>query len=145
MLRLVLAIVGVDQVVKALVVRVFAVGTSLPILPGVLSLTYVRNTGIAFGMLSGFPLLVTVLAAMTVVFLVYYHEGRWRRNPTGRVAVGCLMGGAVGNLTDRIRLGYVIDYLDLHVWPVFNLADAAVVCGGALLLLALIRQKRGAA
>ncbi|MGH2668584.1 MAG: signal peptidase II, partial [bacterium] len=56
-------------------------------------------------------------------------------------ALGCLLGGAAGNLIDRVRLGYVIDYLDLHVWPVFNLADVAVLIGGALLLVAAVRQR----
>lgn len=143
MLLLALAVAGLDQAVKALVVRTFAAGSSVALIPGVLSLTYVQNTGIAFGLLSGVPLLVVALAGLTVVFLVLYNEGHWQRDLTSRAAVGLVLGGAAGNLSDRIRLGYVIDYLDLHVWPVFNLADAAVVCGGALLLLALIRQNPG--
>jgi len=86
-----------------------------------------------------------VLAALTVVFLVVYNEGHWLRDPLSRAAAGLLLGGAAGNLSDRFRLGYVVDYLDLRVWPVFNLADTAVVCGGALLLWALFRRKRGEA
>ncbi len=129
--------------VKALVVRTVPDGGGIALIPGVLWLTYVRNTGIAFGLLSGIPLAVVVLAALTVVFLVVYNGDRWRRDPLSRAAAGLLLGGAAGNLSDRVRLGYVVDYLDLRVWPVFNLADTAVVCGAALLLWALFRQKRG--
>jgi signal peptidase II len=132
-----------DQIFKALIVRTLAAEQSVPLIPGLLYLTYVRNTGIAFGLLSGLPLAVAVLAALTVVFLVVYNGGRAYADPLSRMGAGLLLGGAAGNLSDRIRLGYVVDYLDLRVWPVFNLADIAVVAGGALLLLALF-QKRGA-
>ena len=142
---LALLVAGIDQAVKALVLRTLPPDASVPLIPGVLSLTYVRNTGIAFGLLSGVPLAVTVLAALTVVFLIVYNEGHWLRDPLSRAAAGLLLGGAAGNLSDRFRLGYVVDYLDLRVWPVFNLADTAVVCGGALLLWALFRRKRGEA
>ena len=132
-----------DQAVKTIVVRILPPDHSVPLIPGFFSLTHVRNTGIAFGLLSGLPIVVLLLAALTVVFLVVYNEGHWQRGPLSRAAAGLLLGGAAGNLSDRIRLGYVVDYLDLSVWPVFNLADAAVVSGSALLLLALLRRKRG--
>ena len=134
-----------DQAVKLLVIRTLPPGASRPIIPGVLSLTYVQNTGIAFGLLGGLPLIVTAAAGLTVVFLLLYNGGRWQRDPLSRAATGLLLGGAVGNLSDRLRLGFVVDYLDLHRWPVFNLADAAVVAGGTVLLMALLRQRRGAA
>ena len=134
-----------DQIIKLAVVRSFAPGGSVEVIPGVLSLTYLQNTGIAFGLLRGVPLPVLVAAALTVIFLLFYNWTRPRparaRDVTGRVALGCLLGGAAGNLIDRVRLGYVIDYVDLRVWPVFNLADAAVVIGGALLVVAAVRQR----
>ncbi len=132
-----------DQGVKALVVRLLPPDGSVPLIPGVLFLTHVRNSGVAFGMLSGTPPAVIVLVALTVVFLVAYNEGRRQHDRWSRVAAGLLLGGAAGNLGDRIRLGYVVDYLDLRIWPVFNLADTAVVCGSAVLLLALLRRNRG--
>ncbi|MBI3976121.1 MAG: signal peptidase II [Armatimonadetes bacterium] len=142
---LALLIAGADQIGKALIVRALPVGGSVTVIPGVLSLTHVQNTGIAFGLLRGLPLPVLLLAALTVVFLLIYNwtrpGGGGPRDLAGRAALGCLLGGAAGNLVDRVRLGYVIDYLDLHVWPVFNLADAAVVFGGVLLLVAAVRQR----
>jgi signal peptidase II len=136
-------VASLDQGVKALVVRLLPPDASIPLVPGVLFLTHVRNTGVAFGLLSGIPPAVIVLVALTVVFLVTYNEGRRLHDRWSRVAGGLLLGGAAGNLGDRIRLGYVVDYLDLRIWPVFNLADTAVVCGSAILLLALLRRNRG--
>ncbi len=138
-------VVVADQLIKLMIVRILVPGTTVAVIPGVLSLTYVQNTGIAFGLLRGLPLPAVLAAALTVVFLLFYNWTRPRparsRDASGRVALGCLLGGAAGNLVDRVRLGYVIDYLDFHVWPVFNLADAAVVIGGALLLVAAVRQR----
>ncbi len=133
-----------DQLVKLVIVRAFAPGATVAVIPDVLSLTYVQNTGIAFGLLRGLPLPVLAATALTVIFLLFYNwtrPGAASRDGSGRVALGCLLGGAAGNLIDRLRLGYVIDYLDLHVWPVFNLADVAVLIGGALLLVAAVRQR----
>jgi signal peptidase II len=138
-------VVLADQLIKQLVVRAVAPGAEVVLIPGILWLTHVRNTGIAFGLLRGVPLSFLVAAALTVIFLVFYNWTRpgtgGSRGAVGPVALGALAGGAGGNLFDRVRLGYVIDYLDLRVWPVFNLADAAVVIGGALLLVAAVRQR----
>jgi signal peptidase II len=134
-----------DQLIKLIVVRAVPLGAEVALIPGVLWLTNVENTGIAFGLFRGVPLPVLVAAALTVIFLLFYN---WTRPGSGRshdafsrTALGALAGGAGGNLLDRVRLGYVVDYLDLRVWPVFNLADAAVVIGGALLLVAAVRQR----
>lgn len=136
-----LLVLLVDQVAKALVVRAVPEGTSLPLLPGVVALTRVHNTGIAFGLFRHAPVLLTALVALVVVVAVGAHWLRaGRTGPTGRaerLGTSLVLGGAAGNLLDRLRLGYVVDYVDLHVWPVFNLADAAVVVGAALLLLTL--------
>ncbi len=138
-------VIVVDQLIKQLVVRAVSPGAEVVLIPGLLWLTHVRNTGIAFGLLPGVPLPILVAAGLTVIFLVFYNWTRpgvgGSREAMGRAALGALAGGAGGNLIDRVRLGYVIDYLDLRVWPVFNLADAAVVIGGALLLVASVRQR----
>lgn len=137
-----LTVAGFDQVLKAAVVRALAPETSLTIIPGVLSLTHVRNTGIAFGLFAGLPAAITVAAALTLVAMLFYNEARSAPGRAARLGVGLMLGGALGNLVDRIRLGFVVDYLDFHVWPVFNLADAAVVTGSLLLGLALVRRAR---
>lgn len=134
---------ALDQGVKALIQRHIAVWASVPVIPGVLWLTHVRNTGIAFSLLSSSPLVVTALAAATALLLYLANRSRWQRDLLERVSLAMILGGAVGNLVDRARFGYVIDYVDLHLWPVFNAADASIVAGGLLLALALSRAPQG--
>jgi signal peptidase II len=134
------AVVLIDQAVKALLARLLPPGASVPVIGGVFSLTHVQNRGVAFGLLSGISPIVTVFAALTLFFVLFYNRGR-RSGPRGEAAGLALMaGGAAGNLIDRVRLGFVVDYLDLHVWPVFNLADVAIVVGAGVVALALARQ-----
>ena len=131
-------VVIVDQIAKLIVEARLPEGQAIDVLP-ILTLLHVRNTGIAFSMFSGsgFGLILLPLA-VTAVVLVF-----WARNREGgrlaAVAFALILGGAIGNLIDRLRLGYVIDFLLLHLgdWTlfVFNLADAALTLGPALLLL----------
>ncbi len=117
---------------------------SVPVLP-VLNLTWVENRGITFGLLNGVgslgPLLLTLVALAVVAALATWL---WRaERGLVAVALGAVAGGAVGNVIDRLRLGYVVDFIHAHAWGwswyVFNLADAAIVCGvGTLVLESLI-------
>lgn len=134
--------VAADQALKVLVTLRLPPGGTIAIVPGVLSLTNVRNPGIAFSALPGISLLVPAAVALTLIFLLFYNKARWSRARPAQVALALLAGGAVGNLIDRVRVGAVIDYLDLQVWPVFNLADLAITAGAGLLLLALARGDR---
>lgn len=117
-------------------------GRSVPVIPGVLALTHVHNPGVAFSLLGDVPLLAPVAVTLTLLFLLFYNKARWSRRPTTQAALAFLGGGAVANLIDRIRVGAVVDFIDVHIWPVFNLADAAVTIGAVLLLLILLRGDR---
>jgi lipoprotein signal peptidase len=119
---------------------------SVALLP-VFSLTFVRNTGVTFGMLGGLgdagAWILTVVALAVVVALFF-----WLRRAENRVvatALGAIAGGAVGNVLDRLRFGWVVDFLDAHAfgfhWYVFNVADAAIVCGVGVLLLDSVARK----
>lgn len=132
---IVVAVVAVDQALKALVDRLVTAGVSIPLIPPVLFLTNVRNPGIAFSALPGIPLIIPAVIALTLIFILFYNKDRWADRRTAQHGVALLAGGAIGNLIDRVRLGAVIDYLDLRVWPVFNLADVAITVGAALLIL----------
>jgi signal peptidase II len=129
-----LVLLGLDQLTKWLVVTHLDLGQSHP-LGALLSLTYNRNTGAAFGMWHGGGRALAA-AAVVLIIMVLIWGGRFA---SGNRLIGwgmaCLIGGALGNLVDRLRLGYVVDFIDLHFWPVFNLADTAVVIGAGLLLL----------
>ena len=142
------AVVAIDQVTKALVVSNYTEGESHRVLGGVLSWTLQRNPGSAFGLFRHLPVLFTVLAAAIAVVIIV-RAPRVQDGLT-RVALGLVLGGALGNLVDRIARppgafrGKVIDFIDFHWWPVFNLADSAVVIGAALLLIASYRMERNA-
>ncbi len=136
-------VTGADQWIKALVTRAMPPGSSVPVIDGILSLTHVQNHGVAFGLMAGIPPIVTMLAALTLVVLLAYNKGRQLRSRMSAVGLALMAGGAVGNLLDRIRYGFVVDYIDVHVWPVFNLADAAIVAGAGLVVLVLMRSGGG--
>lgn len=132
------AIFGLDQGSKLVVQRLMEPGRSVEVLGEFLRLTYILNPGGAFGVLGdrqGLLLGVSLLAVAVIVFTVF------RSVRTGYVwPVGLLLGGALGNLADRIRYGKVVDFIDLGFWPVFNLADVAIVAGAALLALTMLRR-----
>lgn len=119
-----------------------APGVERVLIPGILSLTLVYNTGIAFSLLRGLPPAVIAALALTVLAVALYNRDGWPRTVAVRWGLGLMAGGAAANVAERFRFGYVIDYLDVHVWPVFNLADSAIVVGAGLLVLALLRERR---
>jgi signal peptidase II len=118
-----------------------APGVEVVVVPGVLSLTLLRNTGIAFSLLRGLPPAATIALALTLLAVALYNRDAWPRTAAVRWGLGLVAGGAAANVAERLRFGYVIDYLDVHVWPVFNLADSAIVVGAGLLVLALLRER----
>jgi signal peptidase II len=141
-------VVTIDQVTKALVVSDLREGESRRVIGGALSWTLQRNPGSAFGLFRHLPVLFTVLAGLIAVAIVV-RAPRVHDRLTG-VALGFVLGGALGNLVDRIARppgafrGRVIDFIDLHWWPVFNVADSAVVIGAVLLLISSYRAERRA-
>jgi len=106
------------------------------------SLTYVTNTGAAFGLLPDHGLFFIAIAAIVVIAILVYHR-HLPDKALVKASLGLQLGGALGNLTDRLRYGYVIDFIDFKVWPVFNLADSAIVIGVAVLAYYLLRDRGG--
>ncbi len=135
-----------DQITKAWVVSCFNLHEARAVLTNFLHIVHVRNTGAAFGLLSRLnpkwvhPLLVaaTVFAMMAILAYIYFLP---RRGPAP-IGLGLILGGAIGNLIDRARLGYVVDFLDVHWyqhhWPAFNVADIGITVGVFLLILDLL-------
>jgi len=133
----ILALVGLDQVTKWAVTAALTPGESVPLIPGILWLTHTRNPGAAFSLFAGYG---PVLAVMTLLFIaagLVFHR-RLLEMGLGAPLLLILAGG-LGNLTDRLRFGHVIDFLDLHFWPVFNLADIYISIGAVLVVLAALR------
>jgi len=135
-------VIAADQATKLLVSLRIPLGSSVPVIPGFLAFTHVHNRGIAFSLLGGIPLLVPALIALTLLFVLFYNRSRWSRRPLTQSGLALVSGGAIGNLIDRLRVGAVIDFIDVHVWPVFNVADLAVTAGAGLLIFTLIRGDR---
>ena len=134
-----LAVILLDQASKEWVRGAFDLHESLPLVPGFFSLTYIRNTGAAWGMFSGQSLALSVLAVVMLAALVAFRRRILPPGRVHRVALGLLCGGIVGNLFDRLRLDYVTDYLDFfwREWhfPAFNIADSAICIGVGIYIL----------
>jgi signal peptidase II len=135
-------VAGIDQLIKQMV-RGLAVGESHAILPGILDLTHRQNTGTAFGFLRHAPPPVILAINIAVLLLFAWLMRPFLRSRLGIVAAALVAGGALGNLVDRLLRQHVTDYLDFHVWPVFNLADACVVVGVGCLIWLIIRHESG--
>ncbi len=123
---------GLDQATKAWAMASLRQLVTVPLVPGFLNLTYVENRGIAFGMFAGEGALVGVFVLVLIIVALYYSRGlNWRYWEPNLVG-GCLCGGALGNLLDRARHGWVVDFFDVHIqaynlyWPVFNIADSLI-------------------
>lgn len=137
---------AIDQLTKAIVAGSFTVYESRDVIKNVFSFTYVQNKGIAWGMLSGKKMLFLIVTAIVLVlcFYVYYNIADNKKFRFMRVCLLFLIAGAIGNMIDRIKLGYVIDFFsfDLINFPVFNVADIYVVCSMILIfILVLFKYK----
>ena len=136
------AVLGADQATKALARGALERGERDPIFPGV-TLVNVRNDGVAFGLFGGGGALLIVFAVVALAALGAFFIVHSRR-PFAWLAIGLLVGGAGGNLIDRARDGAVTDFIDLPLWPAFNLADVAIVVGVIALFFVLEGPRRGA-
>jgi signal peptidase II len=145
-------LVAVDQLTKLYIHTNFELGEFITVIPGYFNITYVRNPGAAFGIFreslgafrSIFFLAMPPIAMITILAIL---RGVANNDRVQILALSAIFGGAIGNYLDRIRFGYVIDFLDFHLqnkysWPAFNIADSAIVCG-VIVLLFLMRRSPG--
>lgn len=133
-----LAILTVDQLTKWIVITRFNPGESITVIPHLFLLTYVKNPGGAFGILAYQTDKFVVLAILLVVVMVAAHFFLDKTSLALNLALAFLTGGVLGNLADRLRTGFVIDFFDFRVWPVFNVADTFICIGTALLIYILL-------
>ena len=126
------ALVAVDQLVKFLVRANIPMGEGVPFLPHILQLTYYQNTGAAFSIFEEHTWILTLISAAASVFLIILLVKKVFPHPFGMVSLALVLAGAVGNLIDRLFLGYVTDMFQTLFmnFPVFNVADICIVCGG---------------
>jgi signal peptidase II len=138
---LALAAAAADQITKHVVASHLRLGDGLHVV-GPFWIRHVQNSGIAFGLFSGATAGVIVVTGIAVAAMLGYFARSGARHPVLPVALGLVIGGSVSNLADRVRLGYVTDFLDFQYWPAFNLADSFIVVGVAILLGALVLTER---
>jgi signal peptidase II len=128
-----------DRLTKFVAVRYLSVGESIPVIKNILHITIVHNTGAAFGMFRSRPQLFVVIAVFAVFFINFLLLRKSHvLSPAERFSLYLILAGTLGNLTDRLTLGYVIDFIDLRVWPVFNLADSFITIGAVILGLSVL-------
>ncbi|MFQ5680729.1 MAG: signal peptidase II [Candidatus Omnitrophota bacterium] len=133
------AVLSLDQLSKFIVLERLSYLKSIPVILNVFHLTLVKNYGIAFGLFPGFG---PVFIAVAIIFVLLVFRQLWSHKEMlrGREVLGLylVLGGALGNLVDRLRFGYVVDFLDFRVWPVFNVADTCISVGAGLIVWQLI-------
>jgi len=146
---LAVALAALDQVSKLLAVRQLHLGRAVPVIANFLSLTRVHNRGTAFGLFNRHGFVFILLSLVTIAAMIYFYRRLLSQGALVRWSAGLILGGAIGNLVDRIFRGAVVDFLDFYLvlrgkeyhWPAFNLADSAICVGVGLLLITVVFQK----
>lgn len=130
-----------DRLTKVLAQEFLSAGQTIPVVPHIFHLTLVENPGIAFGLFGQGKFFLTALIVLCLVVLMVLSL-RMRKSPfLQRLSLAFILGGASGNLIDRLAYGHVIDFLDFRVWPVFNVADSFITVGVFLFFLMTVRSK----
>ena len=137
-----LAILVADQVTKALVVANLAVGEKVRLVGDLVQVWHAQNRGAAFSLFQGGAVVFLIVSVVSIVMVAYFHRSLRDRSPWLHVVLGIVLGGTLGNFTDRLRQGYVTDWLSVGIgdtrWPTFNVADSSVVVGIGILVIYLL-------
>ena len=132
-------VIVVDQITKLVVRNTFELKQSLPVIKGFFHLTYTLNTGSGFSLLKDQNTALIWVSILILCIILYYYD-KISDNKVTAISVALIVGGAIGNLIDRLILGGVIDFFDFIIWPVFNIADSAITIGVFILLIYLFRK-----
>lgn len=146
MIILTIAILIIDQLTKIIAIDNLKDGNTINIVGDFVNLTYVENYGAGFGILQNARWLFIIVTIAIIIAMIYFAKTN-KNNTMLKISVYILLGGAIGNLVDRILRGYVVDFIDirfgeLYDFPVFNIADIAVVIGAILLAVAIFKQEK---
>ena len=130
-----------DQLTKFIIRNNLKLGSTTPIINNIFHLTYVTNTGSAFGLFKNLNWFFMLFSILVIIAIFYYLRKKIdEKEKFLQLAVGLLLGGTIGNMTDRILYGAVIDFLDFRIWPVFNVADSAITISVVLLIILLWKK-----
>lgn len=133
-------VLSVDQITKIIVSNNLELNQTLPLIKGIMGITLVHNRGAAFGLLRN-QFFLFIISSIGAIVLIYFGLKKNRHNKYYIVCLSLILAGALGNLIDRLRLGYVIDFLNFYIWPVFNIADSAITMGALFLAWAIYKGK----
>ena len=134
-------IIITDRITKIFFSKLLSLGETLPIIRNVFHLTLVHNTGIAFGLFKDQGIvfiIIPIIAVILLIFNIFYYRNNKELSRIYLFGFSLILGGAIGNLIDRIAFGYVIDFIDLRIWPVFNIADSAITVGAVIIAIKCI-------
>ena len=132
-----------DQISKHIVASSMELGSSIPVIKGVFELTYIRNTGAAWGILEDKQLLLQIFTALLMAGIVIYAVvSRKKMTRCELLSLGLILGGGLGNFVSRVIYGYVVDFFNIQIMPVFNVADICICVGCGLMLLYALRSMK---
>jgi len=137
------SVIFLDQITKLLAVKFLQLNTPFVIIKNFLNLTLVYNRGAAFGMFKNQLFTFVFISVLVIIFIAHNLKNK-RNSFIFKISLGLILAGAIGNLIDRLRFGFVIDFLDFRIWPVFNLADSAITAAALLLSWELLFKKNAA-
>lgn len=143
MYQVAIILLFLDQFSKYLIRHKMSLAESIPVIKSVFHITYVENTGIAFGLFPQGNLLFIIISLIIILVIVSFERKMAIKSAIEKFSLGLVLGGALGNLIDRLRFGFVVDFLDFRIWPVFNLADSGVCIGGILMVFFLLKKRPG--
>lgn len=129
-------LVVLDQLSKYYIQSTMLLGESIPVWEDIFHITYILNPGAAFGLMANQTIFFIMLAFVIIGAVIYFYPAICRESCLMKLGIGLLLGGAIGNLIDRVHIGMVVDFLDFRVWPIFNIADIGIVCGAFIIMAA---------
>ncbi len=139
---LVILTIVVDQLTKAMVTEKMFLGESISLIDNVFHLTYILNPGAAFGMLANQQWFFIAIAALAVGLFVWFRKELLLEPFSFQYGISMFVGGAIGNLIDRVYIGKVVDFFDFRIWPIFNVADIAICVGMGLMLWSVFQVEK---
>ncbi len=132
-------IIILDQLTKYLISGYILPSQSIPLIKNILHITYIQNTGAGFGILKGWNTILIFVSLIIIGIILFYFDRIIKEKQT-HIPITLILGGAIGNLIDRIFLGYVIDFIDFRIWPAFNIADSCITIGALWLIIYFWRK-----
>lgn len=134
-----IGVVLLDQITKILVRTQIREGTSIEIIPKILYFTHATNTGASFSMLTNYSLLLTIIAILVIIGIILFYK---KIPQNYRTAAALILGGTAGNIIDRLQYGTVTDFINVQIWPIFNVADSAITLAAILLIVIVWKEEK---